>query len=199
MSERILFAESDNQYRFCASTGLLTGVAAGSASAGHIFALRWSNASKLFGLRYFRATWNTIVGFTAAQEVGLDLFITRSYTVAHSGGTAVNVSGAGGFKKKATHSDSVLFAGTCQISTTGALTNGTHTIDAVAIAANQYAELAAAATVAKGRFCLEFNAENRGRIILAQNEGFILRNQIAMGAGGTARVNIEMEWEEFTA
>lgn len=199
MPERVIFAESDNQYRFCASTGLITLVAAGTASAGHIFALRWGDPGKLFGLRYFRATWNTIAGFTAAQEVGLDLFITRTYTVAHSGGTAVNVSGAGGFKKKTTHQTSVLVNNGTQISTTGALTNGTHTIDAVAIAANQFAELAAGAAVPKGRFCLEWNAENKGRIILAANEGLILRNQILMGAAGTARVNVEMEWEEFTA
>jgi hypothetical protein len=199
MPERILFAESDNQYRFCASTGLITLVAAGTASAGHIFAMRWGEPTKLFGLRYFRATWNTIAGFTAAQEIGLDLFITRTYTVAHSGGTAINVSGAGGFKKKTTHLTSSMVNNATQISTTGALTNGTHTIDAVAIAANQFSELATGAAVPKGRFCLEFVPENRGRIILAANEGLILRNQILMGAGGTARVNVEMEWEEYTA
>jgi hypothetical protein len=199
MPERIIFAESDAQYRFGASTGLLTVVAAGTASAGHIFAMRWGEPTKLFGLRYFRATWNTIAGFTAAQEIGLDLFITRTYTVAHSGGTAINVSGAGGFKKKTTHLTSSMVNNATQISTTGALTNGTHTIDAVAIAANQFSELATGAAVPKGRFCLEFVPENRGRIILAANEGLILRNQILMGAGGTARVNVEMEWEEYTA
>jgi hypothetical protein len=140
-----------------------------------------------------------IVGFTAAQEVGLELFITRSYSASHTGGTAVDSTAAGKFKKKATNNDSAFAATAIQISGTGALTNGTHTIDAVAIAANQFAELAAAVTVPKGRFCLEWSDGSKGRIILKQDEGLILRNQIAMGAAGTARVTVCLEWEEFTA
>jgi hypothetical protein len=35
MSNAIVFEEGDPSYRFCASTGLLTTVAAGTASAGH--------------------------------------------------------------------------------------------------------------------------------------------------------------------
>jgi hypothetical protein len=199
MPERVIFAESDSSYRFSAATGLITGIAAGTASAGHIFAARWASSVKNLGLKKFTATWNTIVGFTAAQEVGLELFITRSYSASHTAGTAVDSTAAGKFKKKATNNDSAFAATAIQIAGTGALTNGTHTIDAVAMASNQFSELATGAAIPKGRFCLEWSDGSKGRIILKQDEGLILRNQIAMGAGGTARVTVCLEWEEFTA
>lgn len=190
--------KAEGFYRFCATTGLITLVAAGTASAGHIFAARWSATTKVLALMAFKATWNTIAGFTTAQEVGLDLFVARSYSASHTGGTAVDSTAAGGFELRTAYPASAFGAADIRIATTGALTAGTQTLDAVPMAANQYAELAAAATVGKGRFCVEWNSSTRGKpLILAANEGLVLRNQILMGAAGTARVNVEMEWAEL--
>lgn len=186
---------SNGAYRLCEVTGLLTGVAAGTASAGHIFAARWSNASKLALVTHFRARWFTIAGFTAAQEVGLDLMITRSYTANHSGGTAITLTN-NSMKKRSAHG-SCNFAD-MRISQTGALTNGTHTIDTHKIAYGGFSELAAGAAVPKGFFDLQFGEDdpNGYPIVLSQDMGLILRNSILMGAGGTARVAIEMGWLE---
>lgn len=183
-------------YRLAAYTGLLTAIAAGSASAGHIFAARWTHATKLALVTRLRAQWRTIAGFTAAQEVGLEALITRSYTAVHTGGTAVALIGDA-FKKKSAHGTQTFQD--IRISTTGALGNGTHTIDGQPIAANFFAELAAGAAVPKGRFDILFEVSDLAThpIILNQNTGIIVRNgPTAMGAGGTARVVVEMDWLE---
>lgn len=186
---------SNGAYRLCQSSGLTTGVAAGSASAGHLFSARWSHVSKLAIVTFFRARWVTVAGFTAAQEVGLELFVTRSYTAAHTGGTATTLTGNS--MKKANAYGTTTFAD-MRISTTGALTNGTHTIDTHPIASGGFAELAAGAAVPKGFFEIAFNPQDLGvhPLILSQDMGLILRNQIAQGAGGTARIHVEMDWLE---
>lgn len=187
---------ANGAYRLSEETGLITTVAAGTASAGHIFALRYAHATKLMLITMFRARWVTISGFTAAQEVGLQLFRTTAYTVAHSGGTSITTTGEE-LRKRATHGNANNI--TANISTTGALTNGTHTIDTHKLASGSFAELAAGAAVPKGFFEIGFAMNDPAYshpLVLSNNQGLILRNSILMQAGGTARVSVEMEWLE---
>lgn len=186
---------SNGAYRLSAQSGLLTGVAAASATAGFLFSFRWSNGSKLALIERIRARWHTVSGFTAAQEVGLDIIQARNFTVSSSGGTAVTITGDS-MKKRSSHGTTNV--GDIRISSTGALTAGTLTLDGNAIAHGGFAELAAAATVPKGFFQAEFNSERDGvmPLVLAVNQGLIVRNLILMGAGGTARVSVEVDWRE---
>lgn len=183
-------------FKVCALSGLITGIAAGTASAGHLFAARWGHASKLCMVTYIKATWVTVAGFTAAQEVGMDLTLTRSYTVSHSGGTAITLTG-NNMKKR------VDLGGTnftdIRVSTTSALANGTHVVDSSPIAWGAFSELAAGAAVPKGFFSLVYDSKDAydHPLILKTNEGIILRNTILMGAGGTARVGVEFSWLEL--
>lgn len=186
---------SNGAYRLSAQSGLLTGVAAATAAAGHLFAFRWSHATKLALITHIRARWFTIAGFTAAQEVGLDMVITRSYSASHTGGTALSLTGDA-FKKRST------FAATnvadIRISTTGALTNGTHTVDSTGFAYGGFSELALGATVPKGLFECEFSIQDLAMhpLVLSQNTGFLIRNNVLMGAGGTARLSVDLGWME---
>lgn len=182
-------------YRIGAASGLITGVAAGTASAGHIFAARWNNVSKLALVTYFRARWSTIAGFTAAQEVGLDLYVARSYTSNHTGGTGLTLTGNNA-KKRSSYA-TTNFAD-MRISTTGALTNVATTLDSQPIAYGSVSELATGAAIPKLSLQIEFglNDTSMHPLILSQDTGLVLRNTILMGAGGTARVAIEMEWME---
>jgi hypothetical protein len=186
---------SNGSYRLSAQTGLITGIAAATATAGFIFSFRWTNAAKLALIERIRAQWITVAGFTAAQEVGLDIIQARNFSASSSGGTAVTITGDS-MKKRSAHGTTNV--GDIRISTTGALTAGTLTLDGNAIAHGGFAELAAGAAVPKGRFETEFDSRRDGvsPLILAQNQGLIVRNLILMGAGGTARVNIEMDWRE---
>jgi hypothetical protein len=188
--------EAIGHYRLAATSGLITTVAAATATAGHLFAWRWGDSSRLAVLAYVRAKWNTIAGFTAAQEVGMDLVIARSYSASHSGGTALTLTGSN-LKKRTSSSGSTLLTA-ASIATTGALTAGTHTLDTQAMLSEQYAELAAAATVIKGRMIMDWDMSSAldHPMVFAQNEGFVIRNSILMGAGGTARLNVEVAWAE---
>lgn len=196
VSARSPYLGANGAYRLCEETGLITGIAAGTASAGFLFAFRWTHATKLALITSFRARWATIAGFTAAQEVGMQLFRATSYTVSSSGGTAITLTGEN-LRKRATHGTTTV--ADARISTTGALTAGTLTLDTHKMAAGSFAELAAAATVPKGFFeinmmpnCPSFQHP----LVLSTNQGLILRNSILMGAGGTARVSVEVEWLE---
>lgn len=196
VSAREPYLGANGAYRLCEETGLITGVAAGTASAGFLFAFRWTHATKLALITSFRARWATITGFTTLQEVGMQLFRATSYTASSSGGTAITLTGEN-LRKRATHGTTTV--ADARISTTGALTAGTLTLDTHKMAAGSFSELAVGATVPKGFFEIGFNQGDPGftyPLVLSQNQGLILRNSIAMGADGTARVAVEMEWLE---
>lgn len=203
--------QGEGAYTIAAVSGVFSAVAAGTASAGHLFALRWPTAvanvpvdpRKLLVLQRLRARWRTVVGFTAAQQIGMDLSIVRSYTAPHTGGLASMTPS----QKRAVFppqgatagpTASLVTAANLQIANTGALTNGTETFDAQPIKWDSFAELAAAATVPKGSMEIFLSQEDLDRypIVLAQNEGLVLRNTTLMGAGGTAQLAVELDWLE---
>lgn len=183
----------EGAYRTAAVSGLVTVVAAGTDTAGHLFTLRWAPASpnKLLTavIQRIRARWTTIAGFTAAQEVGWDLLKLTAYTAAHTGGNAIVAT------KKNVNMPAATMTG--RIADTGELTAGTQTIGGV-IASSRFAELAAGAAVPKGfhEFVVDTNDNAFHPIVLLANEGLLLRNSILMGAAGTARLVIEVDWLE---
>lgn len=183
-------------FRTALSTTDLTVVAARTATAGAVCSFRNPHTTTLCLVQRVRARWHTNAGFTAAQLVGLGIFQVRPWTVAYTGGTAVTTTAPFG-KKRTAHGTSVVEA---RISTTGTLTgSATNTIDTLPIAMGYFAELAAGAAVPKGYFEVEWSAVNHAQdqpIVLAQNEGIIVTNEVLMGAGGTARVVVEIDWVE---
>ena len=192
---------SNGSYRLAAKTGLLIGVAAASASAGHIFALRnaASSPSVYMLIRYLRLRWQTVTAFTTEQQIGLKAFLTRAYSASHGGGTALDKTAAGGFRKLASMPQSSLTD--ARIATTGALTNGTHTIDAQEfLELIGFSQTGAAPAVTTQPFA-DYDARNADvhPIVLSQNEGLIIANSVAMGAAGTAVVSVEMDWDEVTS
>lgn len=188
----------DGAYAIAASSGLLTTVAAATDSAGHIFACRWAPAAAGTGPQYMvlqriRAKLvSQFPGFTAAQELGIDLAILQAYTAAHTAGTAITPT-----KKRATFAASAFQAASIQIGTTGALTDGTHSAITNIIGADSAAEPAAAVTT-KSRLEIFKSTEDLDRepIVLAPNQGLVVRTPILMGAAGTARLIVEMDWLE---
>lgn len=189
----------EGAYRVAAVSGLLTGVAAASATAGHLFAVQWAPASKekiqTCVLQRLRARFVTITGYTAAQEIGIDVVVARAFTVAGSGGTALTLT-TNNAKKRTAFPTSLM--ADMRIGTTGALTAGTQTLDAQPLAQGVGSELAAAATVQKGVAELYLSTEDLDRypVVLMPQEGLIVRNTIAQGAAGTGRLVVEMDWLE---
>lgn len=198
ITQRPPYVGANGAYRICGLSGLITGIAAGTGSAGHLFSFRWSHASKLCIVTKLRAKWTTIAGFTAAQEVGMDCYVARSYTADHAGGTGLTLTGDNAKKLKTYGTMNVP---SIRIASTTALTGSSFSLDAQPIAYGGFAELAAGAAVPKGFFSLDAVDEATGGhpLILSTNEGVVVRNTILMGAGGTARVGVEIDWLEVDA
>lgn len=184
-------------FRLGVQSGDLTGVAARTSSAGHLVAFRNPTGSTMLAIiQRIRARWFTNAGFTAAQLIGLSMYRVTGYTAAHTGGTAATLTTPMA-KKRTSHAVPVC---TVQYPTTGALTAGTQTFDTTLqpLAAGFYSELAAAATVQKGQIDINFEPQHEGGypFVLAASEGIVVCNEVAMGAGGTARLVVEFDWIE---
>lgn len=190
----------EGAYRVSAVSGLITGLSAGDP----VFSVRWAPVLPTANARFLttlvlerlRVKWRTISGFTAAQEVGFDVFQARAFTASDSTGTAVVLTGNNQKKRTSAPTSSVT---DMRIAATGALTAGTRTLDAQPIATDDFAELAAAATVPKGRTELEVLDQDQDRypVVLAAKEGLVVTNRVAFGAGGTGRLIVEMDWLEL--
>lgn len=189
-------------YLFSASTGLITTIAAKTATAGHIFSLRNGHPSTLMLVKYLRMRWQTITAFTTAQRIGLQGFITRSATANYSGGTAISATGAGALRKRNNMPVSAcLSLGDARIATTAELTAGTQTLDA-----QPFFELigwsqTGAAPAVMNVIETELNMQdgNTYPLIISQNEGITIANTVLGGAAGTAVVSVDIQWDEVSA
>jgi|SRR6188508_2311746 len=154
------------------------------------------------------AKWRTIAGYTAAQEVSLAAYYVSAFGVTpadYTGGTSLGAlirtlgPDTASKPKRAT----ILVAGNVSIATTAGLAHaGTPTVASQPFAYDGANELAAAATVAKGAFDVVWQPsdegiDNRKGLVLVPGTGFIIRNPIALGAGGTGRLFVECFWEEL--
>lgn len=183
---------SNGAYRLAAKTGL---IAVGIAASGIVGAFRWTHASKLALIRRIRILGTITTAPTTAQEWGLDVIIGRNYTASHTGGTGLSLTGDA-FKKRTNYASTQF--GDIRIATTAALGGGTVTADITPILEQSKWELAAAATVPRSFLDIEYDATQHGQhpIILAENEGILIRNTILTGATMVYRAFIQVDWLE---
>lgn len=176
----------ESTYTFCVATGAITTIAAGTGTAGHLVAVRYTGSGELVVHRV-AAKWVTTTAFGGAQNVGLALYALRSYTVDHSGiGTSI-VIGTNDCKlwtRQTALADVTLFR-----SNTAALTAGTHTFDGLS-QVEAYSD--APSTTPAFSMVKDYAASDMPSLRLRANEGLLLRNEILMGASGVAKVTYEM-------
>ncbi len=178
-------------HRLVALSGLLTGIAAGTATLGHVIGFRNGDTTALgdFHIARLFMQWWTTVGFTAAQEIGFEAFKATAYTVAHTvgtGATDVNLEPRGDYTANTT-----MVAHTAGST---AITAGTHTLAATPMLVIGGQELATGAAVVNKTIENELISRDRHPVdILKPNEGLIVRNRIAMGAGGVGRLLLVAE------
>lgn len=191
-------------YRLHAVSGLITGLSANDV----VFAFRNPDTTLPLCVQAVRAKWRTVAGFTAAQEMALGLHLVSSFAAAnYTGGTDLSnpasspayVRRDAGFGSTLTEakSKSRLVSGNVRIADTGALSHaGAPVIQASPFVWDSYAELAAAATVHKGRLDFGFDPTDQDELEVGADGGFIIRAPIALGAGGTGRLSVEVCWFE---
>jgi hypothetical protein len=196
-------------YRIQSMTGTLAAtLAAGTATAGHVFAFRWGDATRFAVLTKFKTRFLPLTLFTAAtltDHTSFDAFIVRSYTGSHTGGTTLTPTGN---NAKLRTSMGTSLVTDVRIATTGALTAGTHTFDAFPFAqslrkGNRVNPAAATEEVIMPTFDgmdLDFSmADGDHPIVLAQNEGVVVRNRTVWPAAGTGILTVLIAWAEVAA
>lgn len=196
-------------YRIQTVTGTLAAaLAAGTSSAGHVFAFRWGDATRFAVITKLKTRFLPLTPFTAAtltDHTSFDAFIVRSYTVSHTGGTALTPTGNNA--KMRTNMGTSLVTDV-RISTTAALTNGTETFDAFPFAqslrkGNRVNPAAATEeTIMPQMDGMEMDFDMGGGdhpITLAQNEGIVIRNRTVWPAAGTGILSVMISWAEVTA
>jgi hypothetical protein len=199
-------------------TANITGsVAATLAAASTLFSMRWTDASKLFILDYVAVEGLVVGTITTGVVFNLALEIARAFSASDTGGTAVTLTG-NNQKMRTSHATSVV--GDMRIASTATLTPGTRTIDANPVGlvrgftgtvANTpiFGNVAAGAAASGGAgpsaadveagMLYRRTADGMYPIVLAQNEGFLIRNPLAGPASGTFNVHVKMAWFEASA
>jgi hypothetical protein len=185
-------------YRVAAVTGT---IAATLAASAQLFQFKWTDATRLAVITYLQWKFKTLTVFTSATltDFGVDMFKVTSYA-AGGGGTTL-----GAPSKMRTNMGASLVGG-INIATTGLLTAAT-TLDAVAIAQSighpNRRTPATAIEEPLDQVPLGLFNPDAGHgehpLVLAQNEGFVLRNRVIWPAAGTGVLQVEMAWAEVAA
>lgn len=196
---RALF-ETIAEYRQTWTTGAVTTIAAGTGSAGHLFAKRWNQQPALSGFHYrlkrLEVEFILTTAFGAAQEVGYDFFKLTGYSAFHTAGVQVTI---GANAKKLARYDNSRLNDQVRIANAAALTAGTHNLDGEAFARGSQWMGAVGAEL---RDVFDFTDTDLGGIILspgaaaANAEGILMRNTILMGAAGVGKWHITTDWDE---
>jgi hypothetical protein len=174
------------------SIGAQTGAMTALAAAAPIFAFRNIAANPVM-VRRVGIGWFSTVAFTAAQMTEFGLMVARNWTTSDTGGTAIALTG-----NNAKHRTSLVTPSSldCRISTTAALTAGARTLDTNTLA--QQAGWSIGSPMVVPASLNNLLAQDAGDypLVLAQNEGFIIQNLLAMGAAGVVKAYVNVEFGE---
>ena len=178
------------------SVGARSGAATAVAAAGAVFSLR-QLASTLLIVRRIGVGFIATTGFTAAQELAYALFVARAFTASDTGGTAIALTGSNAKMRTSLGTPTSVDA---RIATTAALTAGTKTLDATALAmTGGYALTTAGLVLAPSLNNLLSHDAGDYPLVLAQNEGLNVQNAILMGAAGVGTIYVNIELAEAAA
>jgi len=171
-------------FRYGGAGGQSTTIAAGTATAGHIYALRNpADSGERIHIASLRLAFLPVTAFGAAQAVRLGVYKLTGYSAAHTGGSAITPA-------KRRTGQSTASVGAARIADTGALTAGTHTIGS----AQPLFSIGAHGTLPA--FDKTFSPADGYVEVLEPGEGLLVRNEVLMGASGVGVFVVEPEgWE----
>lgn len=170
-------------------SGALTGVAA----AGPVASVRNIGTNPLL-IRRLAVGFATTTAFTAAQALTYSLFRAQSFTASDTGGNAGFTAGQN--KMKAAFSNMVT-APDLRIAAAAALTAGIRTLDTVPMASCIGSSTGVGTSMSLQNL-IQHDAEDYP-MVLAQNEGAIVANGIAMGAAGVVQLQCNLEYTEVVS
>ena len=186
-------------YSLSAVTGTL---AAAIAANSELCQFRWTDATRLGVVRRVSVSAGLNAAATAAALLSLEAVIARSFTVAGTGGTALTITGNNG---KLRTSMGTTLLGELRVATTAALGAGTKTLDTQGVGLLAYSVLTGAITLVVSGTIVPlsnlYDSDNADGhpIVLAQNEGVIVRTGIIQPATMTWNLGVTYRWAELTA
>lgn len=198
----------------CYSANGRTPTYGGRAAGDPLVSFRWGDATRFAIIERVQINVVTTVAATAGFLTERELVVARSFTVSDTGGTALTVTGNN--QKRRTSQGTTLVT---DFRSGGPLTAGTRTLDAnpvssvigwspviftgIAIGCAGGVATAAASACAGGTGMVDMlNAINGQEypIVLAQNEGFIIRiGKDAQPTSSTQQTYFNVTWCEATA
>lgn len=177
-------------------------MAAALAANSEIFQFRWPDATRFAVVTRASISAGANVAATAAALLSVRLTAARAWTVAGSGGTRLTMTGN---NQKLRTSMGTSLVNDIGISTTAALTPGTKTLDAQDIGGLSYGVGTGAITTALSlnlfplTELLNIDASNDHPLVLAQNEGCVIRSGIINPAAMTWAFTVNVSWAEVAA
>jgi len=198
-SPRPLDAGAFGHYRYGALSGIIP---AALAANSEIFQFRWSDATRLCVIEKITiSACVTTTFFAAGVPVQIDLVKANTWTAVGTGGTRPAFAALN--KKRASMGSSLLGANDVGIITTAALGAGTKTLEGLSIstivAPGPITASLNGQIIAPGTIFFETEVGNAGHpLVLAQNEGFVIRS-VAVPATGTWQMSVNVTWAEVSA
>lgn len=180
--------EMTGAYQLSLASGALTTVAA----AGPIFSFRWApGTSALCVVKRVSVGFVCTTAFGAAQQMGFGVYVARSFSGSDSGGTAATLTGNNNKYRTSMATTGVT---DLRIASTAALTAGTRTLDSQALGTNYFYVPGVGTSLAQTDL-ISYDA-NDYPVVLANNEGLVITNQVLMGASGVGTAVVNIEWFE---
>lgn len=173
-------------YSMAASTGAVSNIAAGAP----IFSLRWTDSASYLVLERIRISM-AVVTFATAQAVDVDAIVARGFTASDSAGTQLLLTANSNKARSNMASSLVTDARVAGITN---LTAGTRTLDS-----NPFAIGAAPGTglgAASGPLDLYSVLGGQHPVVLAANEGIVLRAVSVIAATFAVKFYIGLDWVE---
>lgn len=183
------------------SIGLVSGVIdAGLAGNSEVFQARWTSAAKLCIPRLIRVSASvSTTAFIAGVPPQLELRPATVWSAQGTGGAGVTFA-ADDSKKKITFATSAFAAGDMRMATTTGLGAGTKTLGGQALATilgNGGVATSSTTLFPAGTVLWEKGQSDGFPLVLAQNEGFVIRSVEVPGTG-TWKLAVQFEWDEVT-
>jgi hypothetical protein len=177
-------------------------IAAALAANSELFQFRWVDGSRLAVIHKLWVSAGMNVAPTAAGLFALRLAIARGWSADGSGGTLATLTGN---NQKDRTSMGTTLLGSARMATTVALGAGTKTIDAqdVGTIATGLGTGAITTAVKLPIFdqadLVEITGNGQHPIVLAQNEGLVVRSGPIAPAAMTWHLAVTVAWAELTA
>lgn len=192
-TDHVVGGVQGGHYFLNATTGAISAVAA----AGQIFAVRWNDPSKVMLLEKLTVS-SVCTAFSTGTGADLEAVRASSYTANASGGTAITPSTTSQMARLSSMAPSSFNTyGELRVSTTLALTAGTQTLDTAGFGAVQLG--ATAAGGGAGPADLYNRATGQHPIVVANNQGFVIRAATAVPSSNSFRYSVTMSWIELAA